>query len=83
MRKANVQPNSGDCALFVTMPVPTSVNWFRNLLETETVVPLANSPYSPGLAVIKLEYSIRLKIKRNDWLHADTCPNAANRCASF
>ena len=23
--------------------------------------------------VIKLEYSLRLKIKRNDWLLADTC----------
>ena len=25
-----------------------------------------------GLEVIKLEYSLRLKIKRNDWLPADT-----------
>ena len=24
-----------------------------------------------------------LKIKRNDWLHADTCPQAANHCALF
>ena len=28
----------------------------------------------PGLEVIKLEYSLTLKIKRNDWLLADTCP---------
>ena len=34
----------------------------------------------PGLELIKLEYSLRLKIKRNDWLHADTCPQAANHC---
>ena len=27
----------------------------------------------PGLEVIKLEYSLTLKIKRNDWLLADTC----------
>ena len=27
----------------------------------------------PGLEVIKLELIIRLKIKRNDWLLADTC----------
>ena len=27
----------------------------------------------PGLEVIKLEYSLKLKIKRNDWLLADTC----------
>ena len=37
----------------------------------------------PGLKVIKLEYSLRLKIKRNDWLLADTCLQAANHCASF
>ena len=29
----------------------------------------------PGLEVIKLDYSLRLKIKRNDWLLADTCEN--------
>ena len=26
---------------------------------------------------------LRLKIKRNDWLLADTCPQAANHCALF
>ena len=26
---------------------------------------------------------IRLKIKHNDWLPADTCPQAANHCALF
>ena len=31
-----------------------------------------------GLEVIKLEFILRLKIKRNDWLIADTCPQAAN-----
>ena len=36
-----------------------------------------------GLEVIKLEYSLRLKIKRNDWLLADMCPQAANHCALF
>ena len=35
----------------------------------------------PGLEVIKLEFILRLKIKRNDWLFADTCPQAANHCA--
>ena len=29
---------------------------------------------SPGLEVIKLEFILRLKIKRNDWLFADMCP---------
>ena len=37
----------------------------------------------PGLEVIKLEYKLRLKIKRNDWLLADTCPQTANHCALF
>ena len=37
----------------------------------------------PGLEVIKLEFILRLKIKRNDWLLVDTCPQAANRCALF
>ena len=39
--------------------------------------------WRPGLKVIKLEYILRLKIKRNDWLIADTCPQAANHYALF
>ena len=38
---------------------------------------------STDLEVIKLEYNLKLKIKRNDWLLADTCPQAANPCALF
>ena len=38
---------------------------------------------SPGPEVIKLEYSLRLEIKHNDWLLADTCPQVANHCALF
>ena len=34
----------------------------------------------PCLEVIKLELILRLKINRSDWLFADTCPHAANRC---
>ena len=37
----------------------------------------------PCLEVIKLEFILRLKIKWNDWLLADTCPQAANHCALF
>ena len=40
-----------------------------------------NSP--TGLEIIKLEFILRLKIKRNDWLLADTCPQAANHSALF
>ena len=36
----------------------------------------------PGLKVMKLlEFILKLKIKRNDWLLVDTCPQAANHCA--
>ena len=37
----------------------------------------------PGLDVIKLKYSLKLEIKRKDWLLADTCPQAAIHSALF
>ena len=37
----------------------------------------------PGLEVIQLEFILRLKIKHNDWLLADTCPQVANHSALF
>ena len=37
----------------------------------------------PGPEVIKLEYRLKLKIKSNDWLLADICPQAANHCVLF
>ena len=33
--------------------------------------------------IVNLVNSLRLEIKRNDWLLADTCPQAANHCALF
>ena len=36
-----------------------------------------------GLEVIKLEFILKFKAKRNDWLLADTCPQAANQRALF
>ena len=36
-----------------------------------------------GPEVVKPECSLKLKIKRNDWLLADTCPQATNHCALF
>ena len=38
---------------------------------------------SPGLEFIKLEFILKLKIKPNDWLLADTCLQAANQCVLF
>ena len=31
----------------------------------------------PGLEVIKLEFILRIKIKRDDWLFAEKCQNKA------
>ena len=39
--------------------------------------------FATGLEVIKLEYNLKLKIKRNDWLLAEKCPQAANHCNLF
>ena len=33
--------------------------------------------------VIKLESSLKLKIKRYDWLIVDMCPQATNHCTIF
>ena len=44
---------------------------------------IVNLIISSALEVIKLEYSLRLTIKRNNWLLADTCPQAANHCSLF
>ena len=38
---------------------------------------------SPDQVVIKLVFILRLKIERDDWLFADTCPQAANHCGLF
>ena len=39
--------------------------------------------FVPSLEVIKLEYSLKLKKKRNDSLLGDTCPQASNHCTLF
>ena len=39
--------------------------------------------FSPLFEVIKLEFILKLKIKRSDWLLADTCPQATNHCTLF
>ena len=67
------------------------VNSFLDSGDLSSVITLANSldpshnrqNVSPGLGVLKLEFILRLKIKHNDWLLADTCLPAANHCALF
>ena len=46
-------------------------------------IPYPVQIHKPGLEVIKLEFILRLKVKHNDWLLADMCPQAANHCALF
>ena len=38
---------------------------------------------NPGLEVIKLEFILKLKVKHNEWLLADKCPQAANHYTLF
>ena len=65
------------------------VEWLKMLLFWTRIFSiftqnlLRNNCTDQGLDVIKLEYSLKLKIKHNDWLLADTCPQAANHCALF
>ena len=55
----------------------------RSCLRLNEDAIIDSSGLVPGLKVIKLEFILRLKIKRNDWLIADTCPQSANHCALF
>ena len=48
---------------FIHTPIHPSIHY-----------PSINACTAPGLEVIKLEYSLKLKIKRNNWLLADKCP---------
>ena len=59
---------------------------FLRVVEISCLVGLSIKNFitwRPGLEVIKLEFILRLKIKCNDWLLADMCPQAANHCALF
>ena len=44
---------------------------------------LSEKLLSTGLEVIKFEYILKIKIKHNDWLLADTCLQAVNHCTLF
>ena len=55
-------------------------------IEANSVDPEQTAPtgaVGSGLEVIKLEFILRLKIKCNDWLLADTCLQTANHWALF
>ena len=54
----------------------------KEMLQSQTN-PCRHEIATPGLEVIKLEFILKLKIKSNDWLLADTCPQASNHCALF
>ena len=54
---------------------------FQSMIESRGELLNYFNSFFAGLEVIKLVHS--LKLKRNDWLLADTCPQAANHCALF
>ena len=54
-----------------------------NFFESVGIYDGTPSTESSSLEVIKFEFILKLKIKRNDWLLADTSPQAANQCAKF
>ena len=55
----------------------------RSAIDNESHCKLTGHEFNPGLEVIKPEFILRLKIKCNDWLLADMCPQVANHCALF
>ena len=65
------------------VPILSIANISFNVVCGNKIIVKFLNLQNPGLEVIKLEYSLKLKIKRNDWLLADTCPQAANHCAVF
>ena len=82
MHKAFVKACVEGYAYLLDMLTPYTVATCRNY----TRIGLGPKSYlgaRPGLEVVKVEYNLKLKIRRNDWLLSDTCPQAANHCALF
>ena len=58
-------------------------------MKIQEVVATKSKSYSRDIANdsrprgYKTLVNLKLKIKRNDWLLADTCPQAANHCPLF
>ena len=68
---------SGGAGLATVTLVMIKIAFYRTYMNARTQY------IQTGLEVIKLEFILKLKIKCNDWLLADTCPQAANHCALF
>ena len=58
-----------------------TVSLIYHSFSTATLARLRS--HTHGSKVITLEFNLKLKIKRNDCLLADTCPQAVNFCALF
>ena len=75
MLESSAQPTLAlNILIFINHFANGYFSWFNML----------NSHYHeirPGPKVLKLEYSLKLKIMSNDWLFADMCPQATNHCA--
>ena len=59
-------------------PKSPDLNIIENILDE-----LNSRMRRTGPEVIKLEFIVKLKIKRQDWLLADMCPQVANHCPLF
>ena len=57
------------------------LNYFSSTCSVYSLTIIASLGSSAGSFVSFM--SEKLKIKRNDWLLVDTCPQAANHCALF
>ena len=53
------------------------------LLKTRIVIITIYTKVQYSSWSVQLKFILTLKIKRNDWLLADTCLQATNHCTSF
>ena len=67
--------------LFIILPANIltleNVHSFSTLHTSIILLCVSSRIKQSVFEIIKLEYSLKLKIKRNGWLLADTCPQAA------
>ena len=79
--------NVGKCGIKATAAIikhlPCVLKYLNFVMNRSRCPRNCSGNLRPGLEVIKLEYSLGLKIKRTDWLLVDSCPQAANHCSLF
>ena len=65
----------------VILPVANLVAWYCKLSNSTEAHNLNCGSQTEQPYHRPRDYSLRLKLKRNDWLLADMCPQAPNQCA--